>query len=239
MDTLLDPEKARTIQEEIRARVFERYADLQGVETQKHELNATLEALHDVTHLPVEEIEKIAKEVIQEYGTTNVPMPLSPDQFRQLALPQDITFEHLQRKIDRKKRAFYVHALAYVCVHLPLIYINLRWPVFPWVMFPLLGWGIGLGSHYLYGVHDAISEMRRKVQTFKSQIHQILDENIPAYHTEAKTRIFNGVYRMLMAESSQDALDEYLRNVDLQLPENEVKQVCTQLHSVREKYLKK
>lgn len=235
----VDPEKAQAIQEEIRSRVFERYAEIQGIETQKDELKATLEALQDVTHIPAADIEKIAQEVIQEYNATNVPMPLSREQFRQLAtLPHDFTFEHLQHKVDHAKREFYIHALSYICVHIPLLYINLRWPVFPWVMFPLLGWGIGLGSHYIYSVHDAVKQLRRKVQTFKGQIHQILQENIPKYQTDAQERIFNGAYRILVSESSPEAVTEYVRNVAIELPEHEVKQVSTQLCAVQQQYIK-
>ena len=239
MKKLLEPEKAQAIQEEIRARVFEKYADIQGIETQKDELNATLDALHDVTHLPPQEIEKIANEVIQEYSsTTTVPTPLSREQFRQIAVPRDITFERLQRKVERKKRGFYIHALAFVCVHLPLLYINIRWPVFPWVLFPLCGWGIGLGSHYLASVHGAVNGLRRTVETFKGQIHQILLENISEYQSDAQERIFHGVHRMLVNESSPDAMTEYIRNLTPQLPEHEAKQVSTQLCAVRRNYVK-
>lgn len=238
MKKLLDTEKAQAIQEEIRARVFEKYAEVQGFETQQDELKATLDALHDVTHLPAQEIEKIANEVIQEYSATNIPTPVSREDFRQLAVPRDLTLERLQRKVDRQKRDFYIHLLSYICVHLPLLYINLKWPVFPWIMFPLLGWGIGLGSHYLYSVHDAVKTLRRKVQTFKGQIHQILLENIPEYQTDAQPRIFNGVHRMLISESSSEAVIEYLRNVSVQLPEHEIKQTSAQLCAVRNQYAK-
>ncbi len=238
MEKLLDPEKAQAIQEEIRARVFEKYAELQGIETQKDELKATLDALHEVTHLPTQSIENIANEVIQEYNATTVPTPLSREQFRQIAVPRDMTFEHLERNVEKKKIGFYIHALTYVCVHLPLLYINLRWPVFPWIIFPLFGWGMGLGAHYLTDVHGAVNGLRRKVQNFNGQIHQILLENIPEYRTDAQERMFNGVHRMLITESSPEAITEYIRNVAIQLPDHEVKQVSTQLCAVRQQYAK-
>ena len=238
MEKPLEPEKAQAIQEEIRARVFEKYAELQGIETQKDELKATLDALHEVTHLPAQQIEQIANEVIQEHRATPMPTPLSREQFQQLAVPRDQTFERLERKVEAKKRGFYIHALTYVCVHLPLLYINLRWPVFPWILFPMCGWGIGLGSHYLASVHGAVSGLRRKVQNFQGQIHQILLDNVPEYRTDAQERIFTGVHRMLITESSPEAITEYIRNVAIQLPEHEVKQVSTQLCAVRQQYVK-
>lgn len=238
MEKRLDSDKTQAIQEEIRARVFEKYAELQGIETQQDELKATLDALHEVTHLPSQDIEQIANQVMRQYSATTVPTPLSRKQFQQLAVPRDETFERLQHQVDRKKRGFYIHALAYACVHLPLLYLNLRWPVFPWVLFPLCGWGIGLGSHYLASVHDAVSGLRRKVRTFKGQIHQILLENVSEYQTETQERIFNGVHRMLISESSPDAITEYVRNVAISLPEHEVKQVSTQLCAVRQQYVK-
>ena len=40
---------------------------------------------------------------------------------------------------------------------------------FPWVFFPLVGWGIGLTFHYVYGLRWAevpIRERRRKVKAY-------------------------------------------------------------------------
>lgn len=238
MKKLLDSEQARIIQEEIRSRVFEKYAEEQGVETQKHELKATLEALHDVTHIPLEEIEKIAAEVVQQYGASSALEPIPRDKLRHLVPLKDLTFEKVRRRIEKNKQGFAIHALAYGCVNILLIYLNTITTSFPWAMFPLLGWAIGLGSHFLVKVYWPGKEIREKIHLFKSLLHQILEENVPQYRTESQNRIFNGLYRLLVAEGSQKSVKEYVQNIDPQLPEHEAIQVTTQLCVIRDKYMK-
>lgn len=47
-------------------------------------------------------------------------------------------------------RGFYGHATAYALVNAGLLLINLLTsPAYLWVVWPLLGWGIGLASHAL------------------------------------------------------------------------------------------
>lgn len=47
-----------------------------------------------------------------------------------------------------KRRAFYVHAAVYVAVQIALVGI---WAMagggYPWFVFPIIGWGIGLVAH--------------------------------------------------------------------------------------------
>lgn len=147
------------------------------------------------------------------------------------------TFEKLVEKVRKKKRGFIPHLIAYVCVNIPLIYLNIISTSFPWVMFPLLGWGIGLGSHYFAAVRWPATDLRNKIRFLKSQIHQILQENVPVYRTDAQSKIFNGVYRLVVTEGSQETMNEYLRNVDPGMSDHEVKQVTTQFWSLRNKYI--
>lgn len=47
-----------------------------------------------------------------------------------------------------RRRAFYLHAAVYVAVQLSLVGIwALAGGGYPWFVFPLLGWGIGLVAH--------------------------------------------------------------------------------------------
>lgn len=229
--------EARAIQEEIRTRVFEKYAEIQGVQTQEHELRATLEALHEITHIPLSEIEKIASEVTQEYALSKPSRDISREQLSHLTPSKDFTFEKLVEKAKKKKRGFLPHLIAYVGVNISLIYLNIISTSFPWVMFPLLGWGIGLGIHYFAAVRWPATDLRNKIRFIKSQIHQILDENVPAYRTNAQSKIFNGAYRLVVMEGSQETINEYVRNVDPEMSDHEVKQVTTQLCSIRNKYI--
>ncbi len=77
----------------------------------------------------------------------------------------EISFEKYKNayhKLMLKKAAtgFKVHAMIYGCVNACLIGINtLTVPQFPWFLFPLLGWGAGLASHYYFGVRRYPKEL--------------------------------------------------------------------------------
>lgn len=56
--------------------------------------------------------------------------------------------------VVEEKRGFFVHAVVYGVVMTGLIVLNVLLIAytdanFPWVIFPLIGWGIGLTFHYL------------------------------------------------------------------------------------------
>lgn len=65
-------------------------------------------------------------------------------------------YKKAYRKIKAKegKISFFINFTAYVIVNSLLLAINLLLvPQFPWFVFPLVGWGIGLTFHYTFGVH--------------------------------------------------------------------------------------
>ncbi|PIV27969.1 MAG: hypothetical protein COS36_03825 [Candidatus Altarchaeum sp. CG03_land_8_20_14_0_80_32_618] len=54
---------------------------------------------------------------------------------------------------EEEKRGFSVHLVVYVLVNIMLIAINLIYsPKAIWFFYPLIGWGIGISMHYLFGV---------------------------------------------------------------------------------------
>jgi len=71
-------------------------------------------------------------------------------------------------------RGFYMHALVFVLVMSVLAYINYMSTGFPWVLFPLAGWGIGLTSHGLR-VFDLIPFYGKKWEERK--IREYLDKD--------------------------------------------------------------
>lgn len=52
-------------------------------------------------------------------------------------------------QIRMKVRGLRQHITAYVLVNILLFFIDIFTPGGPWFLWPLLGWGIGLGAHYL------------------------------------------------------------------------------------------
>jgi len=54
---------------------------------------------------------------------------------------------------EEEKRGFSVHLIVYVLVNAMLIVIDLIYaPEDFWFFYPLIGWGIGISMHYLFGV---------------------------------------------------------------------------------------
>jgi len=237
MTKTIDPKQSKEIQEEISNRVFERYQEIQGKQAQESELSAALESLHDITSVPLSEIEKIAQEVIQAHNGDASPV-VDSDSPAKIKPNVELFFRKTQKKITRKKRFFIIHLTTYSCIQIPLIYLNFISTSFPWVMFPLLGWGIGLASHYFAAYRWPQKDLEHKIDLLKNQTHLILDENIALYCTEAKTRIFNGVYRLLVSECSNELMIEYLNSLDPSLKEGMSRQVATQLISIRRRVAK-
>jgi 2TM domain len=71
--------------------------------------------------------------------------------------------------------SFYIHAAVYVLVNILLIVLNLVYvPDFLWFFFPLIGWGIGLTMHFLFGVLFVRRETRdwqARVELRAREIH--------------------------------------------------------------------
>ncbi len=69
--------------------------------------------------------------------------------------------------LAESRRGFKIHAVVYAIVMTGLIALNsLLWAYadgdFPWVVFPLVGWGIGLTLHYVFGFRKAADEARAR-----------------------------------------------------------------------------
>ena len=85
---------------------------------------------------------------------------LTADEYRQAEFGYTLT---------ESRRGFKIHAAVYAIVTTGLIVLNsLLWVYsdvdFPWALFPLIGWGIGLTFHYIYGYRRAPEEARMRQQ---------------------------------------------------------------------------
>lgn len=65
------------------------------------------------------------------------------------------------------RRGFKIHAVVYALVMTGLIVLNglliaYTDANFPWVVFPLIGWGIGVTLHYAFGYRRAADEARAR-----------------------------------------------------------------------------
>jgi hypothetical protein len=89
---------------------------------------------------------------------------VSGDAFERAVERAERRAEEEQRRLERKRRAwigqvnraaFQIHVATYVSVQILLVAIwALTWQfdhgtAYPWFIYPLLGWGIGLIAHYV------------------------------------------------------------------------------------------
>jgi len=83
---------------------------------------------------------------------------LTPEEYRQAEFGYTVA---------ESRRGFEIHAIVYAVVMTGLIVLNSLLIAytdadFPWVVFPFVGWGIGLGFHYVYGFRRAGEEARTR-----------------------------------------------------------------------------
>ena len=233
---LLADKKPTSLEDEIRTRVLARYSELQGVASEKFELEATLDALHEITGLAKTEINQIASEVQAEYAQGPVPAANSVAELETAAGP-GLSLASFDRKADAKKMSFVYHLVPYVLVNTVLIILNLLTTRFPWSMFPVSFWGIGLAAHYLGAVFWPKRQQEKNLILLKGQIHQVLSELSPAYRSGKRSDLFQGLTRLTLSESSKVHLEEYLANADSQLTDQGIKQISNQVIALQNRLL--
>jgi hypothetical protein len=88
---------------------------------------------------------------------------------------QDYERAETEIRAQEGRISFYIHAAVYVLVNILLLVINLMVvPGFLWFFFPLVGWGIGLTMHYLFGVlwvRKETKDWQAKVESRAREIH--------------------------------------------------------------------
>jgi hypothetical protein len=98
---------------------------------------------------------------------------LTADQYRKAEFGYTLT---------EARRGFKTHAAVYAVVMTGLIVLNSLLIAFtdadfPWVVFPLVCWGIGLTFHYIYGFRRAGTEIRarqRKVEAYAERTKELV-----------------------------------------------------------------
>ena len=92
-----------------------------------------------------------------------------------------ITLEEYKRAyreivIEESKKIFKTHLIAYIIANIVLIVVNLVLvPEYLWFYYPLIGWGVGVTMHYLFGVHwiDKKLERREKAAEIRAREKKI------------------------------------------------------------------
>ena len=84
--------------------------------------------------------------------------------------------------LEEAKRGFRIHAFVYGVVMTGLVTLNVLLIAFtsgdfPWAVFPLVGWGIGLGAHYFGAFRRAgadIRERQRKIEAYGERAKELV-----------------------------------------------------------------
>lgn len=76
---------------------------------------------------------------------------------------QAIEAHELKEKVVKERNGFRIHRRVYSLLVPTLAVVNfLTVPHFPWFLFPLFGWGLGLTMHYLFAVRLPEKELAKK-----------------------------------------------------------------------------
>ena len=249
--------KNEQMMEEIRRRVLERYNELQGIADIRENTQANLQALHEITSLPMREIQDIAADVSAKYEMQpeqiGKPKKIKPKELESyLPDPSDtLSFETLTNRQILLRRSFAPHAIAYGFTNGVLGILNyMTSPNYPWVMFPISFWGIGLAIHYLVCVSWPKARLKRKITESCNEVVRILEENwrffqIKRYQKRAARKPFiNAVYRLLVSEADDKTLIDYLGAVEDSLPvrlstDSELRQIAIQVAALKRRYVKR
>jgi hypothetical protein len=84
--------------------------------------------------------------------------------------------------LEESQKGFVLHAIVFGVVMTCLIAMNVSLITFtdanfPWAIFPLIGWGIGLTIHYMYGFRraaEAAHIRQHKVEEYAAQTKELV-----------------------------------------------------------------
>ncbi len=106
--------------------------------------------------------------------------------------------EELRAARAREWREFFAHLIPFVLVNALLVTINFFTGRFPWSLFPLLGWGIGLASHlYAVAVPDPEKLARRRARQEERERRRHMKRRLKAGAKEFEHAVGEGVAALL------------------------------------------
>lgn len=239
----LPEEKLEYIKEQLRTKVLEKYSEKQDINSQQTELESSIQALHEMTEMPVEDIRTIANAILHEYETKQQKKEKKKSEktiYNTSATEHidDNTVDALTLELENNKRNFYYHLVPFIIVNTMLITLNAVTSDFPWAMFPLFGWSIGLISHYMKDIHWAKRDIEIQRKYIRTNAHQILLESIDCY-PQQKDRILNGVYRLLTSGCRLSELEQYLYGYVGSDEKRQAENAAYQLIKIRDNFIEK
>ena len=89
-------------------------------------------------------------------------------------MSEEQIYEQAKQRVEARK-GFFVHLIVYICVNILLIII---WAFvagagFPWFIFPLAGWGIGLLFHglgvFVFGKKSDSAAIEKEVEKIRRE----------------------------------------------------------------------
>jgi hypothetical protein len=112
--------------------------------------------------------------------------------------------EELARIRAEMRRGFVSHLIPYLCVNGLLVILNVLTTSFPWVLFPLFGWGIGLLSHLLAVVSPSRERLQRQLERRRArQSRRDRKRQLKAGAKEIELVVGEGVAALLQAATAR------------------------------------
>lgn len=119
----------------------------------------------------------------------------------------------VRARVQGLRRGFLYHFVPFVLVNLFLATINfLTWSDFPWFLFPLLGWAIGLGSHAIVALAPNREKIERQVRRrMEREREKQRRRNERGALTEGARRVAEAVHDRTaeMLHAVADALEDH------------------------------
>lgn len=101
-------------------------------------------------------------------------------------------------------RGFVGHLIPYLCVNALLVVLNVLTTRFPWALFPMLGWGIGLMSHLLAVAMPNPERLARRLRRERErQTRRQLKRHVKTSAKELEVAVGQGVAALLQAAANR------------------------------------
>jgi hypothetical protein len=110
--------------------------------------------------ISVDSVEAAAREVVSGRATDNADR----------AVAEELAIQRL-----RARRALFAHVVTYASVNTFLVVVNVLTVSYPWALFPILGWGIGLVLHlfaFFFPNPRRVERAREKLERRKEKVRQ-------------------------------------------------------------------
>ncbi len=131
--------------------------------------------------------------------------------------------EELARLRQNAWRGFVAHLIPYLCVNTLLVLLNFLTTRFPWALFPILGWGIGLFSHLLAVAMPNRERLERQLQRERDRKQERERRRLAKRRVDASAKELEVAFTQGAAALLQAAANRISQGAAAVQPQNRVR----------------